>query len=206
MNIWEEGKLFLFIAFVVPGFIAIKAYELLSPSRYTDSSKQIIDAISYSCLNYAILLCPIYLVETSKLSESNPHLYISFYFFVMFVFPIILVLGWKYLRQLEYIQKFVPHPTQKPWDFVFSKRLAYWVTVTLKDGQKVAGMYGPNSFASSAPAEEQLYLEEYWLLKEDGGFDRPVHQTAGILILSSEIVSVELMYSGENENEQEERE
>lgn len=205
MNVWEESKLFLFIVFVVPGFIAIKVYELLSPSRYTESSKQVVDAISYSCLNYAILLYPIYLIETSKLSESSPHIYISFYFFVMFIFPIILVSGWKYLRQLEYIQKFVPHPTQKPWDFVFSKRLTYWVTVTLQDGQKIAGMYGPNSFASSAPAEEQIYLEEYWLLNDDGGFDRPVDQTAGILILSSEIISVELMYSGENENEQEKR-
>ena len=123
----------------------------------------------------------------------------------MFVFPLIIVFGWKYLRQLEFIQNFVPHPTQKPWDFVFSKRLTYWVTITLKNGKKIAGMYGPNSFASSAPAEEQIFLEEYWLLNEKGGFERPVDQTAGILILSSEIVSVELMHSGEEENEQKEQ-
>ncbi|MBU1233295.1 MAG: hypothetical protein KKD01_01265 [Proteobacteria bacterium] len=205
MNIWDESKLIIFIAFVVPGFIAIKAYELLSPSRYTDSSKQIIDAISYSCLNYAILLWPIYLVETSKLHTSNPHLYILFYIFVMFVFPLFLVFGWKHLRQFEFIQNHVPHPTQKPWDFVFGQRLTYWVTVTLKNGEKIAGMYGPNSFASSAPADEQIYLEEYWLLNKDGGFERPVDQTAGILILSSEIVSVELMNSGEYGNEQKEQ-
>ncbi|MDW7774671.1 MAG: DUF6338 family protein [Desulfobulbaceae bacterium] len=201
MNIWEESKLILFIAFVVPGFIAIKAYELLSPSRYIDSSKQIIDAISYSCLNYVILLWPIYMVETSNLRANHPNLYVLFYIFVMFTFPLILVFIWKQLRQNDFIQKYVPHPTQKPWDFVFSQRLTYWVIVTLKNGDKIAGMYGPNSFASSAPSEEQIYLEEYWLLNEEGGFERPVEQTAGIIILTSEIMSVELMHSGEEKNE-----
>jgi len=201
MDIWDSNKFVLFISFVVPGFIAIKAYELINPSRYTDSSKQIVDSVSYSCLNYAVLFWPIYLIEQSKLKSSYPHLYILFYFFVMFIFPLILVFGWNYLRKREFIQKFVPHPTQKPWDFVFGKRRSYWVTVTLKNGEKIAGMYGSNSFVSSAPAKEQIYLEEYWLLNEAGGFDHSVDRTAGILILSSEIVSVELMHIKEEQDE-----
>ena len=200
MNIWEESKLLLFIAFVVPGFIAIKAYELLSPAKYTDSSKQIVDAVSYSCLNYVLFLWPIYLVETCKIHSTHPHLYILFYVGVLFVAPIALVFSWRRLRELKCIQKFVPHPTQKAWDFVFSKRRTYWIVITLKNGEKVAGMYGPNSFASSAPAEEQIYLEEKWLLNEKGGFDRPVKQTSGIII-SSEILSVEFKHSVESENE-----
>lgn len=202
MNIWDESKLILFIGFVVPGFIAIKAYELLSPSKPVDSSKQIIDAISYSCLNYALLLWPIFLIETTKVSISHPNLYILFYIMVLFVSPILLVLGWSLLRKLECIQKFIPHPTQKPWDFVFGQRHTYWIIVTLKNGEKIGGMFGPNSFASSAPAEEQLYLEELWILNEEGGFDRPVEQSSGIIILSSEILSVEFMHSGESKNEQ----
>lgn len=199
MNIWDESKIAVFIAFVIPGFIAIKAYELLTPKSYTESSKQIIDAVAYSCLNYVILLWPIYIIEKHKIYSTHPHLYVIFYVFVLFVSPLILVLGWKFIRQMEFIQKFAPHPTQKPWDFVFSQRLTYWIIITLKNGEKIAGMYGPNSFVSSAPAEEQIYLEEYWLLNKDGGFDRPVEQTAGIIILSSEILSVELMHSGEDE-------
>lgn len=69
--------------------------------------------------------------------------------------------------------------------------------VTLKDGDKVAGKFGVDSFASSAPAEEQIYLEEEWVLNKDGGFDRPADQSAGVIILSSEIRSVEFYNSGE---------
>ncbi|WP_339892132.1 DUF6338 family protein [Neptuniibacter pectenicola] len=200
MNVWDENKLFLFIAFVVPGFVAIKVYELLAPSKSGESSKQLVDAISYSCLNYAILLWPIYLVETSGLKATNLNYYLFFYFSVLFVFPTLLVILWRWLRELEIVQKFVPHPTQKPWDYVFSQRQCHWVIVTLRNGEKIAGMYGPNSFASSAPAEEQLYLEEQWMLNDAGGFERRVEQTSGIIILSSEIMSVEFMHSGENED------
>ncbi len=201
MNIWDENKLALFIAFVVPGFIAIKVYELLSPSRQIDTSKQVIDAVSYSCLNYAILFWPIVVVESSDLSVSHPQIYALFYMLVLFFAPVLLVIFWKYLRELDWIQKFAPHPTQKPWDFLFGQRHTYWVIVTLKNGEKIGGMYGPKSFASSAPSEEQIYLEEQWILNEDGGFDRKANQTSGIIILSSEIRSVEFMHSGEQDDE-----
>lgn len=201
MDIWEYSKLLLFIAFVVPGFIAIKVYELLSPSTHTDSSQRLVDAISYSCINYALLLVPIYFVETCDIRQSSPNWYLAFYVLVLFVSPVALVVGWKLLRELECVQKFVPHPTQKPWDFVFAQRGTYWLVVTLKNGEKIAGMYGPNSFSSSSPSPEQIYLEEQWILNEEGGFERKVEQTSGIIILSSEIVSVELMHSGEPDND-----
>lgn len=201
MDIWDETKLLLFIGFVVPGFIAIKAYELLSPSKYIESSKLVIDAVAYSCLNYALLLWPIVLVESSSIRNEHLNLYILFYIFVLFVAPVVLVVGWKYLREKEFIQKYVPHPTQKPWDYVFGKRHCYWVVVTLKSGEKVAGMYGPNSFASSAPADEQIYLEEEWLLNDVGGFERKAEQTSGVIVLSSEILMIEFFHSGDDENE-----
>lgn len=201
MNIWDDSRLALFIAFAVPGFIAIKVYELLSPSKQADSSKQLIDAVSYSCLNYAVLLLPIYLVESSTLRSIHPKIYVLFYVGVLFFAPVLLVISWKFMRELQWIQKFVPHPAQKPWDYVFAQRRTYWVIVTLNNGDRVAGMYGPNSFASSAPSEEQIYLEEQWLFNKYGGFERPAEQTSGVIILSSEIRTVEFMHSGDQGNE-----
>jgi hypothetical protein len=39
--------------------------------------------------------------------------------------------------------------------------------------------------------DEQIYLEEVWLLNDKGGFDRPKNETEGIIIMSSEISYVE---------------
>lgn len=193
MSIWEGDKLLLFIAFVIPGFVSIKTYELLIPGAPRESDKLVIDAIAYSSINYALLLLPIYLVESSEVRQMFPSGYVAFYVFVLFLAPIIWVLAFKKLRTSEFFQRSMPHPTPKPWDYVFAQRKPNWVIVTLKDGTKIAGRYDSCSFASSSPAPEQIYLEETWVLNADGGFERPRENTAGIVILSSEIVSVEFI-------------
>jgi hypothetical protein len=205
MEIWDENKLIIFIAFVIPGFVSLKIYELLFPSEHHESSKQIVDAIAYSCLNYAILLWPITRVETTNLNTTHPNIYAVFYLVVLFVFPVLWVFIWKWIRESDKFQNFAPHPTQKPWDFVFGNRRTYWIVVNLKSGKRIGGMYGLNSFASSAPANEQIYLEQEWLLNDDGGFERPAEQSAGIIILTSEVETVELYNSGEPSNDKQEK-
>ncbi len=192
MNIWEKDKLILFIAFIIPGFVSLKAFELFFPSQRTEAAKQLVEAITYSCINYALLFWLIAYVERSGIRDQFAFIYFAFYVFVLFIAPIIWALLWKKVRTSEIFQANAPHPTQKPWDYVFGKRKPYWVIVTLKDGTKIAGNYDSNSFSSSAPASEQLYLEEAWVLNDDGGFERPRESTKGIIILSGEMVSIEL--------------
>jgi len=192
LAIWEVDKFLLFFAFVIPGFISIKSYELLFPGASRSSSEQLIDAIAYSSINYALLALPIFAIENSSLKEECSWLYFGFYAFVLFVAPIVWVVIWKHLRTREIFQKNAPHPTGKPWDFVFAQRKPYWVKVTFKNGSIIGGRYAENSFASSAPAEEQIYLEETWILNDKGGFERKKNDTAGVIILSSEISHIEL--------------
>ena len=66
MEIFESSKLVLFIIFAIPGFISIKTYSLLCPNQDKDSTKLIIDAITYSCLNYALLGPLIYMMLFSN--------------------------------------------------------------------------------------------------------------------------------------------
>lgn len=192
MDIWEIDKLALFLAFVIPGFISIKAYQLVFPGTERATSDQLIDAIAYSSINYALLIFPIISIESGNLHESCRFLYYLFYVLVLFIAPIIWVLAWKYLRTRDFFQRNAPHPTAKPWDYVFAQRKPYWVKVTLKDGTKIAGLYADKSFASSAPAPEQIYLEETWILNDNGGFERAKNKTAGVIILSNEISHIEL--------------
>lgn len=192
MDIWTADKLILFLAFVIPGFISIKAYQLVFPGTKRATSDQLIDAIAYSSVNYAILIFPILSIENGSLKNTCSFLYYLFYVFVLFLAPIIWVLIWKFLRTSDFFQRNAPHPTAKPWDYVFSQRKPYWVKITLKDGTIIAGRYADKSFSSSAPSEEQIYLEETWLLNNRGGFERVKNNSAGVIILSSEISYIEL--------------
>jgi hypothetical protein len=41
------------------------------------------------------------------------------------------------------------------------------------------GTYGENSFTSSHPSEEQIFLEETWVLNKEGRFERLRESTKG---------------------------
>lgn len=191
MDIWDFDKLTLFITFVIPGFISIKCYELFFPNN-KDASDRLIDAISYSSINYALLMIPIIIIEKSNIKNSCPLTYYIFYIFVFFIAPVIWVIVWKKLRTSKLFQKNVPHPTLKPWDYVFAQQQPYWIKLILKDGTIIAGLYADRSFASSSPAQEQIYLEQTWILNDKGGFERAKNDTAGVIVLSNEISHIEL--------------
>ncbi|WP_439865244.1 DUF6338 family protein [Pseudomonas antarctica] len=197
MDIWESSKLALFIWFVVPGFISIKYYQLLFPTSHKSSSELIVDAISYSCINYALVSWLILYVEESSLFAVHKWLYYGFYFFVFFISPLLIVLAWKRIRSSSRFQASIPHPTYKPWDFVFGQRKCYWVHIHLLDGGQISGFYGDKSFSSSAPAIEQIYIEQVWIVNGAGGLDRMVKGSAGALVSADRIKYIEFIdYNG----------
>lgn len=198
MNISILENLLLFILFVIPGFITLKTYHLLVPSENAAAPIQIIDAITYSSANYALLSWAIYLIESNAVQESNPIAYVAFYFCVLFVAPILIALLWRKIRHSHWVVSKTSHPSDTAWNFVFQKRKPYWVVVTLADGSKIFGEYGYDSFASSVPSKQQIFLERVWHGNNTGGFEKPKDQTAGVIVTSSDIAAVELFEYEDN--------
>ncbi|WP_353112421.1 DUF6338 family protein [Salinisphaera dokdonensis] len=188
MNIWTPDSLVLFVAFAIPGFVASKTYEILVPS---EGSAKLIDAVAYSCAIYAVVGAPLYLTARSDWSLNHPVWLSLLFAVVLFVLPILGALAWWQLRKAQLFQTFAPHPTSNSWDFIFSQRKSYWVKVHTAGGKIYAGCFSSKSFASSTPAEEQIYLEESWLLDDQNGFDRVKNRSAGVLILKSDISAIE---------------
>ncbi len=207
MDIWETDKLLIFICFVIPGFVSLKIYGLLQPSAHKESENQLIDAVSYSCINYALLFLPIYMVEKFQIQSTYPIIYILFYTFVLLLAPVLWASILIKLRKTKFFQRAMPHPTARTWDYVFGQGKPYWIIVTLTDGKQIAGRYDTSSFASSSPAPEQLYLEEAWTINDDGGFERKRTKTAGIMILAPDIATIEFFQItyGDNLDEEENR-
>lgn len=193
MDILEKGKLFLFVLFIMPGFISMRVYRLFHPAPDNDTSKILIDVVSYSCINYSLLLTPIYLIEINGVFFTHPFLYYLFYFLVLIIIPVLLPILLLKARQSPRIRQKLPHPMARAWDYFFSTNQCCWVLVTLKNGKKYGGLYSYNSFATSRPEPEQLYLEKHWALDEEGDFDHELTDTLGILILTNEIESVEFI-------------
>jgi hypothetical protein len=195
MEIWEVDKLVLFLVFFIPGFVSLKVYDLFIPVEQRDFSKSVFEVVAYSALNFAALSWLIIWLISKDFSEGYRWWYYLVVVLVMLVFPTLWALIFVRFRKWKFLTKFILHPFKKPWDYVFGKRESYWVIVHLKDGRMIGGMFGEQSFASSFPAEEQIYLEEVWVLDKNGKFKKPIERSAGIIVLSSEILAIEFQTS-----------
>jgi Family of unknown function (DUF6338) len=189
----SQQVLALFMTFLVPGFISLKVYDLFIPAERRDFSKSLYDAVAYSALNFVALF---WLISQMRSGTMSPITWYLSFFLVVIGAPAIWPILFLWLRRQAWMSKHVPHANSRVWDDVFSKREEYWVIVHLKD-RRIGGKYRARSFASSNPAQPEIYIEEVWKLDEETGrFLNAVEQTAGVLILGDEILAVEFfLYS-----------
>ncbi len=197
MDIWNVDKLMLFLIFILPGFVSMKVYDLLIPSPRRDFSKSLVEVLSYSALNFGALSWLIYLIHQNNFPTDHKYWYLFLLFWIMAGVPVLWPFAILKVFSIPFVAKYVIHPVSKPWDFVFGKKQPYWVIVHLKDGRRIGGRFDTNSFASSDPAKEQIYLEELWKLDDDGGFTGRVDRTGGIIISDDSILAVEFFKHGD---------
>lgn len=192
MNPFSSETLLFILLFFVPGFVSMKIYDLFIPSPRRDFSKSFLDAISFSMLNFAILYWLIVAIHDGKFPDQHPFWYFICISFIVFVAPAIWTFLYMRILNTEFIRRRTLHPIAKPWDYVFGQKQSYWVILHLKDGRRIGGSFDTSSFASSFPAQEQIYLEAVWRIDEAGKFLQKVDRSKGIIISASELQSVEL--------------
>lgn len=191
----QTSTLILFLGFFVPGFLMIRVYDLLVPTERRDFSKSVYDAVAYSAVNFVVFSPVLYWMGTASLSSFLRGL-------ALFSIFILAPIGWPLLlfrvRKARWFTKRLSHPTLRPWDYYFSKGEPCWVIVHLKD-RKIGGYFGADSFASSDPAEPQLYLEQGWALDDECHFTHKLEQSKGLILFAKDIIAVEF-FSTEKES------
>lgn len=190
-DIWQIDKLVLFIIFILPGFISLMIYDYLIPSVKRDFSKSIIEIICFSTLNFIALSFLIYLNLNHKYYENCLIIFYLSLLLIFIIMPALWPIIFVRLTTTKFFNKYFIHPVSKPWDYFFGKKEAAWVIVHLKNGNMIGGLYSSNSFASSYPNKEQIYLEEIWKLDENGVFLYKIDRTKGVIILGDDISSLE---------------
>jgi len=196
-DILSTEKIGFFLIFFIPGFISIKTWNMLIPTERIDFSKSFLEVIVYSSFNFAALSWLIIIISSNKFPKDHPFLYPIFTVFILLIMPIFWPIILLNIYKCKFIAKYIISPFQKPWDFVFSKRKSYWIIVHFRDRRLIGGLYSGNSFASSAPAPEQIYLEQVWILDEKGGFKEPVPSSNGIIIMGNEVLAIEFFTNQE---------
>jgi hypothetical protein len=173
----------------------LKVYDLFYPNESRKFTTMPFDVFAYSSINFAVMSWLILILKDDIKNSNFTFLVLLGVFAVLFASPVALVLLYRWLINIEFIKSRIIHPIPKPWDYMFGKKLSYWLIIHLKNGEKVGGIYSTNSFTSSFPHEEQIYIEQVWLLNRKNEFLKPVPGTEGMLILNSEILAIEFFIS-----------
>jgi hypothetical protein len=170
----------LLILFVAPGFISLKVWGLLNRNPRFRLSESLIEAVIYSSWNAVI-----FLGLFDILKQVNQ---ILAYVAVFIILPIIWPVVFYFISKIRF---FRTRLTPTSWDHVFNVIEDCFILLHLKNGQMVGGLYSGNSFASSYPEKEDLYLSQLWKVDEQGVFKEPVENSGGLLVNFEEIHFIE---------------
>lgn len=193
-DIWSTDKLALFLAFFIPGFIAVQVYSLFISTGERDFTKLLPDVVAYSAMHYA-------LTGWTILVTHDMWRVVAAYFDVL-VLPLLWspVLIWLRNRELGkriFSKRFIEYmiaPEPSPWDRLFADQAEHWIRIRMKSGEYVGGIMAKGSATSTYPNPEQIYIKEVWRCTE-AGFIGPIKSTGGLLINGTEIMYLEL-YEG----------
>jgi hypothetical protein len=188
------GSVLVLIGFVIPGFITAWLWTLAYPRVEPGEGRLILEGLALSCVNYGIWSWLLVLAwKLAWYERVGPS--IALVAFVLFISPVLLGIALVRVSESNWLRELRPRiglasPVPRAWDHFFRKSGPCWVLATLKSGQVVGGLYGPDSAASSYPADEELYLERMCELSPSGEMDRIVANSKGAII---RMVDVQLL-------------
>jgi hypothetical protein len=184
------------VLFLMPGFIASRILSYMYPSAAAASdTRLILNAVALSFVNYACLSWLLYLSWKDNWFDKTL-VFIGVLLLSVLIFPILLSLGIIKIAETPSVRTFreafgLPHPVPKAWDYFFRRRIPCWVIATLKSGRVVGGLYNTNSFASSYPSAEDLYLEQMCDMTPEGQMMRLTPLNVGAIMKRDDVELLE---------------
>ncbi|ALK07873.1 DUF6338 family protein [Blastochloris viridis] len=181
----------LFALLALPGFISIQVWRLLVPATERNLKDIIPEALAFGLLNAAVGAPPVLLFA------ATPGQAYGFAFLVLVVLPTL----WPFAVRsaLERLERanLILNRARTGWDAAFLRREPYFVIVHLKDGRRIGGYYGTDSYAGLHPCSGHLYLEQTWTLDASGRFVTPVADSRGLVLRPDDYHFVELFSPGQ---------
>lgn len=181
--------------FLMPGFIARSVLSSVYSASEPSEARLALTAVTLSCVNYGVWSWLLILSWRGHWYENNWCL-AFLAALILFLSPVLGTLVVVKLMRTEKLRRVretfgIRHPAPKAWDYFFGTGAPCWVIATLKSGRVIGGYYGTESFASSFPHEEDLYLELLCDMTPDGRLNGISSLTLGAIIRMEDVELLE---------------
>lgn len=187
-----SSNLALFVALVVPGFVSMRVFALLQPTERFTLKESLLDSSAFGVANFALMSWAIAWLRDPQFVRDEALASYGLVVTVLFVAPALwAVLTFAALKALSK-RGVILARARTSWDHFFRPGKSCWVIVHLKDGRRIGGLYGPDSYASLYPSSGHLYLQELWTLDESGRFSARVPDSRGLILRPDDYHFVEL--------------
>lgn len=194
------GQILAIVLFLIPGLNCTWIIERLAGRSPLSGTERLFRAIAWSLLLY--LVASPWLLHLGRLVAKGRHVWpwepIIGLSLIEFVAPVGLGLVVVWVRRANWFKSLMKLLTrldsrERSWDFAFSSRGPFFVRARLATGHRVGGVFGGNSFASAYPERQDVFLEEAWLLTEDGTPDQPIPGSRGLLLRQEDVDLLEFI-------------
>jgi hypothetical protein len=185
---FDWTKLSYFFLFALPGFVSLKIWALIVPVDARSFKDDLAEAIAFGVLNAGVVGPLVLIVPAREPWQA---------YAVLVLALVLLPVVWPFVLQRLLLwlsaKGWILNPSRNAWDDVFLRREPYFVIVHLKDGRRIGGYFGGNSFAGLHPTSGHIYLEALWSLADDGKFDAPIPDSKGIILRPEDYQMIELL-------------
>jgi hypothetical protein len=181
------------VSLLAPGFITLSLRSAVQGGARPELKDRLVHYAAISAAYYAVAFPLFNWTNGLVLNES------LWYLLQYFAVPLILGALAAYeaqeywlLRLAARIRLHLAHPIPAAWDYAFSRmRSGSFVLVTLAEGDRIAGLVGRHSFASSSREERDLLIERVWIPNDSGAWVES-QPPRSILLCGGDIRHVEI--------------
>lgn len=182
---WISNKpenLIFFLLFIVPGFLSLKVYDHFIPTQKREIQNSLIEIITYSLFNAAVVWWPVSLLFKNNIPVDHPFWFEGFCILFLAVLPALWAYFYVLFRKYGPIKHLMLSPYPQAWDFYFACNTESWVLFHLKNGKMLGGYFGAKSFASAFPEDPTIYVEKTCSVDLNGRFVKEIESTNGLLV------------------------
>lgn len=190
------SQILVLLVFIIPGFVLVRVKRVAYPTVEVGAASTVLESLAWSCVVYGVASPLLYLSYVWRWPEVRPLLFGMLALVILLIVPGLLGVTYVWLTKTEkarWLREFLgfPHPDPTAWDHHFRKGRAYWVWLTFKSGKVMAGLFGPNSFASSFPHQRDLYIEKLLRLDHRGHVVELIDNSAGALVMMEDVERIQ---------------
>ena len=161
---------YLALGLLVPGLVLVFVRAQFTTGRIPPPKDSLLSYLAISAVYYAFALPVVEWVLQIQAGYIRASAWLGLIFAGPALVGVALGLNARHevgRRMLNKVGLRTVHVIPTAWDWKFGKATSQWAMVVLKDGTRFAGWYGDASFASSDPAERDLYIEQTYDVGED---------------------------------------